>query len=105
MNTLHLTLKKNWFDMIASGEKKQEYREIKIHWIKRLGVSKSADGHMIYLKRFDNVIARNGYQKNAPQVEWKHLGTRIGTPNPAWCDPEDVGKTVFILDIGEVTIK
>ncbi len=26
---LHLTLKKNWFDLILSGEKKEEYREIK----------------------------------------------------------------------------
>lgn len=26
---LHLTLKKNWFDLILSEEKKEEYREIK----------------------------------------------------------------------------
>lgn len=25
---LHLTLKRQWFDMIASGEKKEEYREV-----------------------------------------------------------------------------
>lgn len=35
MSTLKLTLKKKWFDMIASGEKKEEYREIKPYWIKR----------------------------------------------------------------------
>ena len=29
MKYLHLTLKKNWFDLILSGEKKEEYREIK----------------------------------------------------------------------------
>lgn len=29
MKTLHLVLKKRWFDMILSGEKKEEYREIK----------------------------------------------------------------------------
>lgn len=33
---LHLTLKKKWFDMIASGEKKEEYREIKRFWGARL---------------------------------------------------------------------
>jgi hypothetical protein len=27
MKVLHLTLKKKWFDMIASGEKPEEYRE------------------------------------------------------------------------------
>lgn len=33
---LHLTLTKKWFDMILSGEKKEEYREIKGFWSKRL---------------------------------------------------------------------
>lgn len=28
--TLHLVLKSQWYDMIASGEKKEEYREIKL---------------------------------------------------------------------------
>lgn len=35
-NTLHLSLKKRWFDMIASGEKREEYRELSPFWIKRL---------------------------------------------------------------------
>ena len=29
---LHLTLKKQWFDIIANGEKKEEYRECKEYW-------------------------------------------------------------------------
>lgn len=36
MKTLHLNLKKKWFDMILSGEKTEEYREIKDFWIQRL---------------------------------------------------------------------
>ncbi len=32
---LHLNLKKMWFDLILCGEKKEEYREIKIYWLKR----------------------------------------------------------------------
>lgn len=36
MKTLTLFLKKKWFDMIASGEKTEEYREIKPYWGKRL---------------------------------------------------------------------
>ena len=32
---LPLTLNKKWFDMILSGVKKEEYREIKPYWIKR----------------------------------------------------------------------
>ena len=33
MKTLHLNLKKEWFDMIVLGIKKEEYREIKEHWV------------------------------------------------------------------------
>ena len=33
---LTLTVIKQWFDMIAAGEKIEEYREIKPYWIKRL---------------------------------------------------------------------
>ncbi|WP_232297135.1 ASCH domain-containing protein [Capnocytophaga sp. oral taxon 329] len=31
-NTLHLTIKKQWFDMILSGEKTEEYRDIKPYY-------------------------------------------------------------------------
>ena len=34
---LVLPIKKKWFDMIASGEKKEEYREIKPYYNKCLG--------------------------------------------------------------------
>lgn len=33
---LHLTLKKKWFDMIKSGDKREEYRDIKPYWASRL---------------------------------------------------------------------
>ncbi len=36
MKTLHLNLKRKWFNMIFSGDKKEEYREIKDFWIQRL---------------------------------------------------------------------
>ena len=34
--TLHLNLKKQYFDAILSGEKKEEYRLVKEFWLKRL---------------------------------------------------------------------
>lgn len=34
--TLHLNLKKKWFDMIYSGEKKEEYRDTSPYWAVRL---------------------------------------------------------------------
>lgn len=36
MKVLDLVLKGKWYDMIASGEKREEYREIKPYWIKRI---------------------------------------------------------------------
>lgn len=126
--TLNLTLKKKWFDMIASGEKKEEYREIKPYWMNRLtrySETMSPDdwypeelcseilrfpesyqeAMLLYgcrFRRFDEVVAKNGYAKNCPVVRWAHKGIRIGKPNPAWCEPGDVDKTVFILGIGEL---
>lgn len=44
-STLILPIKKKWYDMISSGEKEEEYREIKPYWtsrfMKKLGLSKS----------------------------------------------------------------
>lgn len=34
MRTLTLHLKRKWFDLIKSGEKKEEYREQTTYWIK-----------------------------------------------------------------------
>lgn len=61
MKILYLTLMKQYFDEIAAGAKKLEYREIKPYWTKRL------EG-----KVFDEVIFKNGYSKNTPtmRVEW-----------------------------------
>ena len=35
-DTLDLVLKHKWFDMIASGEKNEEYRDITPHWTQRI---------------------------------------------------------------------
>lgn len=37
-NRLTLPLKTKWFDMIKSGEKLEEYREITPYWVRRLTV-------------------------------------------------------------------
>lgn len=36
MKTLTLSLKNQWFDMIKSGEKKEEYRDTSGYWTSRL---------------------------------------------------------------------
>ena len=90
--------------MIESGEKLEEYREIKPYWEKRFIDQKlqtiyDAEDKGIAWKDYTHVIATNGYSKDAPQLEWEHEGFDIGTPNPAWCGPEFLNNEFFILKI------
>lgn len=74
---LHLTLKKEWFDMIASDEKKEEYRELKPYWWNRLIERYDPiDGELI-TRRYDIVRFKNGYSKNCPEMDVEFIETRI----------------------------
>jgi len=73
MKILHLTLKKQWFDMIAIGEKREEYREIKPYWNKRL-----------IDKKYDAISFRNGYGKNAPTMLIELKAIIQGHGRPEW---------------------
>lgn len=64
---LILPIKKKWFDMIKSGEKKEEYREIKPYWTKRFYKLKtSICGYSVIFE--GKVIFKNGYSKNSPKI-------------------------------------
>ena len=110
---LHLTLKKKWFDMIASGEKLEEYRELKPYWFLRLmvgflnGANKVETVETFYkvygekmFKRFDYIIFRNGYASNAPTIKVQCLGITIGHAKPEWSD--NWQGEVFIIKLGEL---
>ncbi len=92
--------------MIASGEKKEEYREIKPFWMIRLlhcWLSTAPLDVMfnhLRFKTFDIVSANNGYAKDCPNIKWKHEGIRIGEGKPEW--GAEPGKQYFILQIGEL---
>lgn len=95
MRTLKLTLTKKWFALVLSGEKKEEYREIKKHWVQRFvtqkytlqdyqrhGVIDSITGNAEYysenkMEQFDFVEFTNGYSKNSPKVTIECLGITI----------------------------
>ena len=89
---LHLTLKKRWFDMIASGVKKEEYREMKPYWERRL-----EDGDDF--RQFDFIQFRNGYQKNAPSIVVRLLGIEVGIGNKEWGAPSEF---VYKLLLGDI---
>lgn len=92
MKILHLTLKKKWFEMILSGEKKEEYREIKPYWTKRL----------IYGRRggYDAIKFTNGYGNDKPSfiIELKGIYRTLGIEK--WGAP--LGETVYVLRLGDI---
>ena len=108
---LVLTLKKEWFDLIKSGEKKIEYREIKPYWVRRL-VGNWQDyqdevpffrGTYILPFGVNRIRFKNGYSKNAPQivVEWRDLA--IDFPIAGLCPKNtDLTQKVFCLLLGNI---
>lgn len=79
VKTLHLTLKKKWFDMILSGEKKEEYREIKPYWFNRLQYPFSEK-----YRPYTHVKFKNGYSKSAPEMIVECLGIEKGKCKADW---------------------
>lgn len=62
MKKLNITLKKKWFDMIASGIKKEEYREMKPSWMKRFGPWEDhGNGDFGFNNQPDIIHAFNGW--------------------------------------------
>lgn len=106
---LPLTLNKKWFDMILSGVKKEEYREIKSHWIKRLKAEILAkqvwteSGPILEkeykFKHFDLIKFTNGYNPNSPSMVVELKGIKIGFGNPDWGGTK---QDVFILELGDI---
>lgn len=89
MKILHLTLKKKWFDLIASGEKIEEYREVKPYWTKRLVEGKK-------YKRFDEVHFKNGYGKNSPFMRIEFIRTMFCKS----CMSD--GQETYIIHLGKI---
>lgn len=96
---LHLTLKKKWFDMILSGEKKEEYREYKYFWKRRLCVFPMRVPWNVF-KECDLIIFRNGYSNNAPEIQIECKGIMLKTGNTEW--GAEKGKEYFVLSLGEI---
>lgn len=72
MKILHLTLKKKWFDLIASGSKIIEYREVNDYWRKRL--IDDLYGKNPDFKDFDEIHFRNGCRKESPFMRIRWVG-------------------------------
>ena len=122
MKILHLPLKAQWYEMIESGVKTEEYREIKPYWLKRLfWVIDMRHNHFeqidddcatFYTKNIDLLktdIQLGGFQlKYYTHVKFSYGYTKrtmifeiesitIGKGKPEWGAPTE---DVFIIKLG-----
>jgi len=127
MKTLHLNLKREWFDMILSGGKKEEYRDINKetnYWFRRfknpqcrcmfrlsLSIAYERYKEKCLLEpfkglfdsmelKYKSITFSNGYAKNRDQfvVELKYIKFKKGKPE--WGAEKD--KFYFALGLGEI---
>lgn len=96
---LHLNLKAKWFEMIASGEKKEEYREIKPYWNKRFGSYIRIKGKN-YHPTDVTICFSNGYHKNAPRVYMECTGLKQSPGKKEW--GAEVGEWYHVLLLGQI---
>lgn len=89
---LTLPIKRKWFDMIVSGEKKEEYREIKPYWTSRI-LRYGYAGLNFWVR------IKSGCQKDAPYADLLVKKT-VGFGRPEWGAPAD--RKVYILRIIDI---
>ena len=89
MKTVTMPIQKKWFNMIISGEKKEEYREVKEYWRKRLLHDK-----------VDRLKLINGYGSDKPYIIIELKDIKMGLGNPYHGAPLNVW--VYILKLGEI---
>ncbi|WP_068599448.1 ASCH domain-containing protein [Vaginella massiliensis] len=125
---LKLTVKKEWFDLIKSGEKTEEYRETKDYWSYRLikelkfsglkdwvkikelkgknfipyfgGMPKKVIENSIRFSEYKYVEFKNGYSKDAQTIITECKGITIGKPTKQ--GSQLFKEDVFIISLGAV---
>ena len=87
-----LPIKKQWFDPIVQGKKKEEYREIKPYYTTRFSS---------FLKSYAPIHVRlkNGYRKQSPFIDIL-CTVSIGEGLESW--GAEKGKTYYILHIEKI---
>lgn len=116
---LTLTVSKEWFDKIVTGEKTEEYRVIKPYWVARLFqnnsnivdvrnfasslagrtdlLKKYIDAQRIVLKQYTHVLFINGYRKDSPRIEKEIDSITIGKPKKGLCPGKWLDHEFFII--------
>lgn len=94
---LFLTVKREFFEDIILGNKKEEYREVKPYWKTRLS---NILGRLEFERH--KVCIRNGYQKDAPEVicDLRYITTGYGLKE--WGADTVSESKVYIIGLGEI---
>lgn len=107
---LTLPIKKKWFDMILSGEKKEEYREIKGYWTLRFikAIYGDCNAHRFApfyrIVCWDSpldikVILKNGYRADSPKIVCD-CTLQAGTGREEW--GAEPNKNYYVLKIMKI---
>ena len=124
---LTLTVSKEWFDMIVSGEKNEEYRVIKGFWMSRLllikdeeckdfdkfkklhigkneeilidtyTIKKKLNNGTMKFVPFTHVLFKNGYYDDSPKIEKEIESITIGKPKKGLCPGKWLDHEFFII--------
>ena len=97
---LTLPIKKKWFDMILSGEKKEEYRELTPYYRSRFRDLFIGEERLFLDKSVKKDIRfRNGYRADSPSFV-ATVTIDVGEGKPEW--GAEAGHTYYVLKIMEV---
>ena len=88
-----LPIKKQWFDMILSGEKKEEYRDYTQYYLSRFGA---------YFGKQITIRLRNGYRKDSPSAICKVI-PHYKTGRAEW--GAETGTKYITLEIQSVRLE
>ena len=124
---LTLTVSKQWFDMIVSAEKNEEYRVIKGFWMSRLllikdeeckdsdkfkklhigkneeiligtdTIKKKLNNGTMKFVSFTHVLFKNGYYDDSPRIEKQIESITIGKPKKGLCPDNWLDTEFFII--------
>lgn len=127
IKSLRLPLKREWFEMTASGVKREEYREITPYWFSRLFKNANAntllrEGYCLSLRRSSSAAKWNydngyffehksfsantvtlGYPRSADKdkiLKLEHKGIEIREGRKEW--GAEPGKLYFVIKHGDV---
>lgn len=88
---LTLPIKKKWFEMIVSGEKQEEYRNITPRYTAMFRNAADKSGRFW-------CILRNGYSSKSPAIK-VYVAVHIGLGNPEWgAEPNEKYFVLHILE-------